>query len=296
MIISELMGGLGNQMFQYTVGFSLAKHHHVSFKLDNLFLLDKSPRYYLFEYRPYELDIFSISAPLASPREIKQFKTPRLGNKYIYHLKKRLFKEKNVFDESQVKDIESLYSLPSNAYLTGYFQNYSLFSQYEQEIKQEFSFKNILGAHLSGLLEQIKQKDTLCIHIRRGDYVGHPILDVVSLDYYKKAFNILQEKTGLSRIFVFSDDINWCKENLKQEEFNSCPITFVDQEELKIDGKDSLQLMTYCNHFIIPNSTYSYWGAFLSNSTDKIIIAPKKWHKEQREELNAILPPYWITL
>jgi hypothetical protein len=288
------MGGLGNQMFQYAAGFVLSKYHNVPLKMDNLYLLDKSRRYYRFEYRPYALDIFNISGTLATSKEIYQFVVPRLGNKYIYHLIKRIIPAKNVIKESSVSDHSALIQLPDHIYLEGFFQKYNYFHSDIEELKKEFTFKESLPAKSKQVVDQIKNVNAVCVVFRRGDYVGHPVLDIITMDYYDRALRLLNDKIPDFSIFVFSDDIEWCKQNFKPDGYKN--IHFVDQDLTGEKGKDYLQLMTLCQHFIIPNSTYPYWAAILCNNPDKIVIAPKKWYKGQPDEPNAILPSDWISI
>ena len=294
MIISNLEGGLGNQMFEYAAAFALARHHNVPLKIDNLFLLDTSPRYYRFECRPYCLDIFNISGELATKKEIKQFVTPRAGNKYWYHLRKRIFRSKNVFNEAQIPDYESLISLPSNAYLDGCFQKYRYFSAIKDNLMREFEFKYPLQQESLPILIQIKESNSVCIHIRKGDYVGHPILDVLSDKYYDKAIDLLCKQISNTVLFVFSDDIPWCQKNFHPQ--TDYPIIFIDSKHAEDRGRGHLQLMTNCKHFIIPNSSFSYWGAFLAKNENKIVIAPKVWYKGQVDTINPILPPDWLYI
>jgi hypothetical protein len=294
MIVSRLMGGLGNQMFQYAAGFALARHHHVTLKMDNLFLMDKSKRSYRFEYRPYALDIFTILGELATSKEISQFVVPRVGNKYFYHLKYCIVPQKNVINESSINNYEELIQLPDHVYLDGYFQKYAYFGNIIKELKNEFTFKDALPAESQMIVHKIKSSNAVCVVFRRGDYVGHPTLDIITLDYYYYALKILKEKVSDFSIFVFSDDIPWCRQNFKPNHFPD--VHFVNQNLTGEKGKYYLQLMTLCKHFIIPNSTYPYWGALLCANADKVVIAPQKWYKGQQVETNAILPSEWIAL
>ena len=109
-----LKGGIGNQMFQYAAAFALAKKHNTQLKLDINYLLDKSKRYFRYTPRDYALDVFNISAAIATPEEIACFAAPRVGNKYLYHLKKRVFRSHNVFNESSVHTQKDLLNIPSN--------------------------------------------------------------------------------------------------------------------------------------------------------------------------------------
>lgn len=293
MIISKLIGGLGNQMFQYAAAYALASYHKTGLKLDNLFLLDTRKRYYRFEYRPYALDIFNITGTLATNKEISRFTVPRKGNRYIYHLKKRLLPTRSVFTDSVIPDYQSLIQLPSEAYLEGYFQRYEYFSPVGDGLKKEFTFKDKLPEECIAILKKIQNSNSVCVCFRRGDYVGHPVLDIITLDFYYEALNILKERIPNLSVYVFSDDIPWCMENFKSSDFK---IEFVDQKYTGEKAKDYLQLMANCNHFILPNSTFPYWAAFLGDFPGKVVIAPKKWYNGQEVEVNPILPSEWIVI
>jgi hypothetical protein len=293
MVIVKLIGGLGNQMFTYAAGFALAKYHDVPLKIDNLYYADRSKRrFHRFEYRPFALDVFNISGKIATEKEISLHTIPRIGNKYLYHLKCRILRKNyNVFNESQCPDYASLIQCPQDTYLEGLFQKYDYLRYIENEIKKEFSFTPPRLQH--AVIEHIRGVNSVCVVFRRGDYVGHPFLDIVNMDYYYEAVNLLKAKIGDFSIFVFSDDIQWCKQNFHPD---SVDVHFVNQNLTGEKGKDYLYMMTQCKHFIIPNSTYPYWAAFLCSNKNKIVIAPMKWYKGQDDVRNSKLPPDWITV
>ncbi len=296
MIISQLVGGLGNQMFEYAVGIIAARNNHNTLKLDNLYYLDHSKRLHRFCYRPYALDLFNISAQIATPQEISQFTYPRNQNKFLFHFLKLFHKDKNVINESSINSYNDLISLPINCYLKGYFQKYEFIQHDIELLKQEFTFKNALPPTHHKMAQLIKEsEESICVVFRRGDYVGHPSLDIVSMEFYQNALDFVKRHTRERiHIFVFSDDINWCKESfIKKNE----KITFVDQSLTGPMGGFYFQLMMLCHHFIIPNSTYPYWAALLAPYNNKIVVAPKVWYKGQPENTtNSILPPHWIAL
>ena len=280
MIITKLIGGLGNQMFQYAAGLFIAKKHKVLLKLDNNFLLDKSKRYYRHTHRDYALDIFNISSSIASNKEIREFVYPRTGNKYIYHLIRKIYKEKSVYKEQELNGVDGFYQIPSHAYMAGYWQDYQYFSEIENDLVIEFSFKKALQISHQLIANNIKARKSVCMVVRRGDYVGHPTLDVLDLSYYNKAFDVLSSIVSGLSVFVFSDDIAWCRENLS---FGSADLCFVDQQYTGPKAEFYLQLMALCNHYIISNSTYAWWGAWFGKYPKKIVIAPKIWYKGQKE-------------
>lgn len=296
MIISSLIGGLGNQMFQYAAAFVAAKYARTELYVDNLYYKDKSKRFHHFCYRPYALDLFKLHCEVATPSDIMQFTYPRIHNKYLFHFLRHFHKDKNIYDEIDINSFQKLSSLPKNCYIKGFFQKYEYIQHDINDIKSEFTFKTSLPYTHKDIVKLIKQEEEpICVVFRRGDYVGHPSLDVVTLEYYHDALKLLKENKKKGKVFVFSDDIPWCKKNFKP---NNHEVSFVDQKFTGYLGGYYLQLMMLCHHFIIPNSTYPYWAALLSSANDnKIVIAPKVWYKGQNpNNRNDILPPNWIAL
>jgi len=293
MIITKLIGGLGNQMFQYSAGFSLARKKDVALKMDICFLLDKSKRYYRHTHRDYALDIFKISGDIASDKEIRRHVVPRRGNKYVYHLIKKLKKQKDVYDDGAIDSIEDFYRLPSDAYIQGSWQDVRYLKDVNAELLKEFEFREQLPADHMEIYSKITSENSVCVVFRRGDYVGHPVLDIVGLDFYYKAVEIIESKTTNPAYFVFSDDIEWCRNNFAPE---GRQVYFVDQRYTGPKAQYYLMLMSACRHHIIPNSTYPWWGAWLCRHPEKIVIAPKLWYKGQSDRRNEILMDDWIAI
>jgi hypothetical protein len=293
MIISMLKGGMGNQMFQYAAAFALANRHQTQLKLDIHYLLDKSKRYFRHTYREYALDVFNIRAEIASPREISQFTIPRIGNKYFYHLKKRIFKSYNVFEESNVHSQQEFFNIPNSAYLDGFWQNASYIRDIRPLLIKEFSLKEPLPEYCTDMFNKIKNSNSVCVVFRRGDYVNHPELDITQLSYYHAAIDFYQKRNEKLTYFIFSDDIPWCKANFAKRDVE---IVFVDQMYTGPKAQYYLQLMIACKKYIIPNSTYPWWAAWLNDDQGKVVIAPKKWFRSQTVNINPIVPNDWITL
>ncbi len=293
MIVTKLVGGNGNQMFQYAAGLALAKMHNTDLLLDITYLLDKTKRRHLHTNRDYALEMFNISGQIATKKIISQFTTPRVGNKYLYFLRKKLFHERDVFDESKLRDINSFQSLPDNLYLRGYWQSEKYFESIVGPLREEFTFKNKIHYSCEIILNRINNSNSICVIFRRGDFVGHPILDVVTIDYYYAGLNIALKKLNSPHLFVFSDDIKWCQENFQPKNVG---VTFVSQEMTGPNAEYYLQLIVACKHFIIPNSTFGWWGAWLSSEKEKLVIAPKKWYKGQSDSVHPIVPNNWIAV
>ena len=295
MIIVRLIGGLGNQMFEYATAYAMAKYYQTELKIDNLYFRDTSKRFHLFTYRPYALSLFNITAKVANDEEIAQFTPPRNCNKYWYFIKKKLSREKNILHERDINSYERMISLPPpiNFYLDGLFQKYEYFGNILPDIRTEFTFKEPLLDTHKEIAKQINGSNSVCICFRRGDYVGHPFLDIVSLEYYYNALKILEKQEPEISVFVFSDDIPWCMNNFKPRK---CTPRFISQNYTGELAGNYFQLMMLCKHFIIPNSTYPYWAALLSEaSPNKKVIAPHIWYKGGQEK-SVCLPPEWITI
>ncbi|HIZ85037.1 MAG TPA: alpha-1,2-fucosyltransferase [Candidatus Coprenecus stercoravium] len=212
MYVIQLMGGLGNQLFEYSAAYVAAKHKLQNLKIDKRYYLDTSKRFHRFQYRPYALSLFNIPSEEATFQEINQFVLPRFRNKYLYHLLKNLHRDHNVYNEKVLATYNDLINISTDdAYLTGYFQKYEYFSNHLDEIKRIFTFKDPLPESYNEVIQAISQTDnSICIVFRRGDYVGHPTLDIINLEFYYQAIDILRSFINDINIFVFSDDIPWC--------------------------------------------------------------------------------------
>jgi len=292
MIISQLKGGLGNQLFQYAAGYVVAKKWHTDLKLDILYLYNRSKRSDSFTYRNYALKYFNISASIASNKEILSFTVPMTMNRKLYHFLCNLMLWKKTYTEKKY----TIDEIPSHAYMIGYWQKAAVFNNNLDGLLREFSIKKDFLSKPSDIEKLILSvENPVCIHFRRGDYVNLSSVGFLTLDYYKNAIEIIQQKLTNFTFFVFSDDIYWCKNNFR---IPTIPTYYVDCNSTNDLPTDYLQfyLMMNCHHFIIPNSTFSYWGALLGDKKQKIVIAPKKWHVNQKEEISNIIPANWISI
>ena len=140
------------------------------------------------------------------------------------------------------------------------------------------------------MLERTKSANSVAIHIRRGDFVKNASHGICDINYYQNAIEIIKNKIPAPTLFVFSDDLPWVQQNLKTE----LPIVYVSQ--LELDETEELMLMSQCQHQIIANSTFSWWGAWLNQNPEKIIIAPKKWNNRYQKHYKYLVPEEWITL
>jgi hypothetical protein len=294
MIIVNLKGGLGNQMFQYAAGRRLAEIHKTELKLDHSFLLKQDYAKNVTR-RNYELSIFNIKATSASEKEIKNFKNlkNRLMGKFFpgYH-SNRYVKEKHFqFDKS-------ILSLSDNRYLDGHWMSEKYFQEIEPLLREEFTFCTGVIESARSLEKKINESNSVCIQVRRGDYVNNPqvaeVHQTTTISYYKEAASIISKKLKDPVFFVFSDDSDWCIKNL-----GDLPSVHFVEKELDNTGasnSDYLQLMKQCKHFIISNSTFAWWGAWLSDNEKKIVIAPKAWFRTKNIVTDDIYPKAWLKI
>jgi hypothetical protein len=279
MIITKLQGGLGNQMFQYAIGRNLTIRNNSTLKLDTDYYVNNK----LFQYG---LGHFNITENIASTDEIKKYynKFNKILDLFLPFTRKKIIFEKNLnFDEG-------LLSLKDNHYLYGYWNNEKYFKNIRSELLQEFRIKQ-LSRDAQEILERINKNSSTAIHIRRGDYLTakhSKIFASISLEYYKMAIKKIAAKDGNPFFYIFSDDIEWVKNEFKPD----FPFELVSRHNLK--NYEELYLMSRCKNNIIANSTFSWWGAWLNNNSDKIVIAPKKWYV--KNTANDLIPEDWIKI
>ncbi len=279
MIIVRLQGGLGNQMFQYALGRSLAIKNKDKLKLDiNSYNPSKISQ------RDYQLNNFNIQADVI-PRD-KNFYLSRL----IYKVSK-LFKSKGL--EKNYNFDKEILDLKGDVILDGFWQSYKYFNEYNEIIKKDFTL-NHLSDKVLKLIHEIKEKNSVCLHIRRGDYVGNSFHPVKDFSYYENGLKEIEKKGKIDCVYVFDrDDIEWCKKNLK---FNY-PTVFVDADiNSDISVAETLIIMSTCKHFVLANSSFSWWGAWLSNNPSKLVICPKQWFGDSTIDTSDLIPPEWIRI
>ncbi len=293
MIIVKLLGGLGNQMFQYALGKSLALRNNTKLFLDEKDLLDHSQPHV---NRDFELSVFSLSPRFAKEKDKKEFFHIPQGRweSWKYTLKHKWSHYESIKEYNFGFD-ETVLSKRGHLYLDGYWQSEKYFGQHATIIRQEFAFTSPLASENKNLLSRMQEENSVSIHIRRGDYVNRPetheFHGICSMAYYRAALDLLQSKTSNLTYYVFSDEPEWVNENFFKD------ISYVTIAHNKGDKSfEDMRLMSHCKHHIIANSSFSWWGAWLNSTPDKIVIAPKNWFKNPSINAKDIVPENWITL
>ena len=279
------MGGLGNQMFQYMFGQYLSKKYNEKIYYDVEFFKHYSESEKL-EIRNIELLKFNFDIEIVDYKKYPFLNYNNRKEKFIYLLKGLLSLNRNTFNfvsDSKFTLISKVFSIFfRNNYYIGYWQ------AYRYTLDLEFKLKDSQNLINTKVKEKILNSNAVSIGVRRGDYVklGAIICDI---EYYKKAINLIYKKLDNPVFYIFSDDIEWCRKNIKLSDKHF----FVEAN--KDTPFENMELMSLCKHNIISNSTYEWWGAFLNKNEKKIVIYPKKW-KFYETKKNKLIPSDWIKI
>ncbi len=276
MIIIQLKGGLGNQMFQYALYRELL-HRGKEVKIDDVsgFVDDK--------LRTPVLDRFGVEYERATREEIVEITDARMD--FWSRVRRKLFGRKTArIDETEGMFDPKILEL-EEAYLVGYWQSDKYFTSPEviSEIQEVFGKRpqEIMHDSVSwSTLQQIECCESVSIHVRRTDYVDKEhihVHNICSEKYYKNAIKMVRDQHPNAVFFIFTDDREWCKSHFKGHNF----ITVELQEGENTDVADLL-LMSRCKHHIMANSSFSWWSAWLNDTADKMVIAPEKWINGRR--------------
>ena len=181
------------------------------------------------------------------------------------------------------------------AYLAGFWQREEYFSEIADVIRKEFTFREPPNAQNAETLREIATSgNAVCVHVRRGDYLEpqmHAFFGLCGLDYYRQAMELMRGRVNGPRFFLFSDDPAWARGHLHIDDRTR----LVDHNVGGQDHED-LRLMAACRHFIIANSSFSWWGAWLSAAAGKIVVAPKTWLADAKRIGFDPCPAGWIRI
>jgi len=283
MIVVKIKCGLGNQMFQYALGRRLSLDWKDELKVD-LSWFDNIKKGDI--PRALEIDDFSVVLNQATEKEIIQA-MPNFFSRMIDKIRGRL--NRNHF----YRFYPGLLKKKKNIFLDGYFQSYKYFDSIRETLVKEFSLKNGYSKDGQELKKEIEQAgQSVALHVRRGDFatVRKDYNGLCDLAYYEKALSIIKNKHANIKLFIFSDDIEWAKENLK---FNE-PMVFGSAPSL--NSAEEISLMGLCKHQITANSTFSWWSAWLNQNPQKIVITPSVWLVAADIKTDSLLPPEWIKI
>ena len=292
MIIIKLQGGLGNQMFQYAFGKALSLKYSCRLKVDVGFLKANANDEDGFTAREYELDIFDTHIKTASSKLVRGFEKENNFKKILHRFK---MPYKKVYHESKLSTQEQIAQIRPPVLLIGYWQSESFFIKYSDRIRKEFVFKNAAGKVDALLKAKIDQVHSVSVHIRRGDYVTNPVandvLGILDMKYYADAMELMNSKVDNAFYLFFSDDPDWVR-----SQFGHLPNSVVVDQNGAENNDADMYLMSLCRHNIIANSSFSWWGAWLNDHINKIVIAPKLWNKNVQFSNNGLIPAEWYLI
>ena len=278
-VIIKIQGGLGNQLFQYATAKSIClSNSGASLFLDINHYRNQNPDE---THRNFALQMFDVEYNLVNSLEVKSYLRFNTFKKYFFFLpfvKKYYFEYKNSFDSSLIKIVPPIY-------LVGNFHSVYYFNRYKKEVRNSLNFKIECLSEKTFLLEKKIENlsNPVSIHFRRTDFVkdkyGKLMGGELPLSYYDAAILMMQKINPEFNLVVFSDDIKWVKKNTN---FSISTLYIENASDGKDDsGLADLYLMSKCNHHIIANSTFSWWGAFLNRNENKIVVSPKWWTIEK---------------
>lgn len=295
MIKVLLTGGLGNQMFQYAFARTLSIKHNTSLVLNTSYLQSKLPISKLVTQMKYELDIFNINAKVEANFFSSKYLYPLSKTEYFFRKKLNEIKL-NTIHETQFSFQKELFISSDNSFVIGNFQSEKYFEIINDLLRKEFTFKQALTGTNADWKNKILSSNSVSIHIRRGDYISlkqnQNKFNTTPISYYNTAIDLIKSKTNNPVFFIFSDDIDWAKENIKTND----ETYFVANNNTPQTSYIDMQLMSVCKHNIITNSTFSWWAAWLNNNPNKIVIAPSQWFTYVSINSQDIIPQEWIKL
>lgn len=275
-VVVKLMGGLGNQMFQYAIGKKISLEYDKELILDKTFLLRRDLD---ITYRDFDLDIFNINNKI-----VENFVVTN-----DYKVLDEPFNAPNM--TNSIKNINT----NENIYVSGFFQKEYYFKDIRTQILQDFNI-SIQDDNIKKLESDILSSNSICINVRRGDYVTNQNTNNFhgfhGVEYINKSISEITKKIKNPMFYIFSDDIDWCVNNLKIY----YPHFFVDHTYKGNKFSSYLKLMSSCKNFIIPNSTFAWWATWLNQNEEKIVYVPNNWFNVNYMNTDGLIPLNWNKL
>ena len=297
MVIVKIFQGIGNQLFQYAYGRALCLNRGYEFKIDNSYYINYSEvTQYGYTYkRDYGLNQFNIVENVATDEEIRKIKTVDGSNRISYFINRKLHERAPYYRKKMVKELDTVFDsnllrVKDNTYVEGYFVSEKYFKNHRDTILKEFSLKSPVKGKNAEIIKRMQDTESVCISIRRTNFLANPVHNVCGEQYYKDGLNAMSELLKNMRVFIFSDDNDYVVNNFK------LPFAHEFVTHNYPDFYEDLRLMTYCKHHVIPNSTFSWWGAWLSQYQGKKIIAPKFWLNSDTIDYSTVIPEEWIKI
>jgi len=290
MIITRLVGGLGNQMFQYAAGLRLARANDLPLKLDVTAFADY--------WRPFGLRDWMVDEPDATTDEISALRGPTPGR--LRRLVERALalrsSHRSCHREGAMLRFDArVLSIRGPAYIDGFWQDERYFLDIAAEVRERFRPRLPMPSEAMKVLAEIECGTSVSMHFRRGDYVStarrRRIHEVCGPEYYRAAISRMRERVPHATFFIFSDDIPWCR----RLDLVDSTMRFVELGR-EVPPSTEMALMSRCSHHVIANSTFSWWGAWLNPDPERIVVAPRRWSRSWRWLFSRVVPSRWIRI
>lgn len=285
MIITEINGGLGNQLFQYAAGLALATRHQTELKINVQFKEEDTSR-------DIGLSHFNIELKKATTKDLSSLYPASVFERIIQRILPTSFKK--YYKEKEFAYQTSFKQLGSNLYLKGYWQSELYFSSISEQIRAAFTLSPTVFQGAAKFIEEVNTIESVAIHVRKGDYLISPFADYytnLESSYYNKAIDLLRTRNAHLKLFVFTDDINWVKSNLQLDHSYTIASGTYTQSMY-----EDFKAMQSCKYHVIANSSFSWWTAWLSDRKDKVVVAPQQWFNKGPKDTQDLLPKTWLTV
>jgi hypothetical protein len=294
-VIVRILGGLGNQMFQYALGRAIAHRAGASLLLDTN-VIEHAPQA---TPRCYDLDIFKLQPTFATRANVSRYHSHGAGlvGKVVHRLR-GASGASEILHQYKFGFQPAVLDLRPPLYVTGYWQSFRYLTEIEEGLRRDFEFRDALPASVADHANAISRKGSVCLHVRRGDYLEPRYSNFIGpcdIDYYRRAVARVYQLVDRPEFFIFSDDLDWCRVNFDWLGSAARFMEYTAPAGFKVQASD-LQLMTRAEYFIIANSTFSWWAAWLAGKRAKLVIAPKEWFKLPELTTDDLIPDDWERL
>lgn len=292
MIIPNIIGGLGNQMFQYACGRALSLRTEQPLRIAT----DQFDGYAL--HNGFELQrVFDVKVPQANEVELKcllGWQASPVLRRLFGRPAMRWATARSWINEPYFQYWSGINDVRASTYLHGYWQSELYFADVADRIREDFTFRMPWDAADLAVRERMQAQPSASLHVRRGDYTiakNQGVYALCDLDYYRDAIRLLRQRVPGVRLFAFSDDPDWVDAQLGPE--------FGPVETVRHNGgsrsANDMRLMSQADHHIIANSSFSWWGAWLNPSTEKLVVAPRRWFLNGTNDRDLV-PSSWIRI
>ncbi len=292
-VYTSLIGGLGNQMFQYAAGRALALRRNSPLRLDiSSFASHRM-------HQGFELQrVFACPVETASAPDIDRllgWQSRPFFRRLLARPAFAALRRDALVVEPHFHYWPGIDEAPRDCYLAGYWQSEKYFRDQAPAIREDFAFRVPLSEQNQRMADAIARETAISLHVRRGDYVSSQQTNAThgtcSPDYYRAAIRYVAERAENPSFFIFSDDMDWTRRQLRLD----FPCRYVEHNK-GAESYNDMRLMTLCRHHILANSSFSWWGAWLAANLSRVVVAPQRWFAHASHDSSDLIPESWVRL